>query len=520
MILPRRLRQDWFFPRRILRALCAACAPLCVSACLVGPDYHRPPLEIPQGFKEGADWQRAQSNPQGAIASQWWLVYGDTQLSALIEQALDANQSIAAAEAAYRNALAVVAANNATLFPSINADLSATRGRRSSSGFGTNGANTLDTSNTGDFSNNTSSAAGVRNQFSALLSAGWEPDLWGQLRRQIESSRENARASDAQLAGQRLSIAASVAGNYFALRQADINIQLLQQQVGINERLLEMARVNFQHGTASGDAVLLAQDTLENSVTDLQQAKIVREQYEHAIAVLVGKPPAAFSIKTLDDYTFSLPTVPLALPSTLLQRRPDVVAAERLAAAANARIGVARAAFFPSLDISAATGFSSNTLAHLFSLPNRTWSVGPALSGTIFDAGARSAQVAQAQASYDEDVANYRQTVLSAFQNVEDSLSSCHHLLDQVAALGNIYRRNQQLYGSTEAQLTAGTASEQSLLTQRLLLLQAEQNLKDSQGQLLQNSVLLIKNLGGGWPGENATHEVSSEDPEAAPPRP
>jgi len=498
-------------PLRILRALCASIALLCVSACPVGPDYRRPALEIPTQFKEGADWERARSNARGAIASQWWSSYNDAQLSAYIEQSLDANPSIAAAEAAYRGAKAIVAADNAALYPSLDANVSATRGRRSS-GLSSSaiGGNLTNVGTSAATSTSTSSAAGVRNQFSALLNASWEVDVWGQIRRQIESGRENARATDAQLAGQRLSIAASVAANYFALRQADIDIRLLEQQVDIDRRLLDMVRANFLHGTASGDAVLVAQDTLETAIFNLQDSRIQREQYEHAIAVLVGSPPAHFSIAPLPDYDFSMPPVPLALPSTLLQRRPDVVAAEHLAASANARIGLARAAFFPTLDISADTGFFNNTFAHLFSLPNRIWSVGPALSDTLFDAGARSAQVAEAEANYDEDVANYRQAVLTAFQNVEDSLSSCNHLRDKIAALGNIYQRNRQLYGSTEAQLSAGTASTQTLLTQQLLLLQAQQNLKDAQGQLLQSSVLLVKNLGGGWREEDSPQNASA----------
>lgn len=494
-------------PGALLRRA-ALLAPLCLSACLVGPDYKRPELEIPTQFKEGADWRRAQSNPQAALDSRWWLVFGDEQLTALIGRALDANQSIAAAEAAHRSALALVEANRATLFPSIDATLSGTRGRRGS------GASTLGTSgltdNTTTNSASGTSASAVRNQFSALLSAGWEIDLWGQLRRQIEVSRENARASDAQLAGQRLSIAASVAGSYFALRQNDIDIVLLERQVAIDQRLLDMVRANFLHGTASADSVLLAQDTLETALTALTAARTQREQYEHAIAVLLGAPPAAFSIAPLADYRFSAPPIPPTLPSTLLQRRPDVVAAERLAAAANARIGVARAAFFPELNLAATTGLANSTFAHLFSLPNRTWSVGPTLAGTLFDAGQRSATVRGAEADYDQDVANYRQTVLGAFQNVEDSLSALKHLREQVAALDNIYRRNRQLYGSVEAQLNAGTASEQGLLTQQLLLLQAEQNLKDAQAQWLQNSVLLIKNLGGGWSGEQDFRNAST----------
>ena len=207
--------------------------------------------------------------------------------------------------------------------------------------------------------------------------------------------------------------------------------------------------------------------------------------------------------------------MPLALPSELLERRPDIVAAERTAAAANARIGVAEAAFFPTLDLTATGGFQHNTLANLFSLPNRVWTLGPALAATIFDAGARTAAVHEAQATCDGAVATYRQTVLSAFQNVEDSLSSCNHLQEQANAFADIYHRNQQLFESEREQLLAGTASEQNLLTQQLTLLSAEQRLKDTQGLLIQSSVTLIRNLGGGW----QWHETkqASVDPSVMP---
>jgi NodT family efflux transporter outer membrane factor (OMF) lipoprotein len=458
---------------------------------MVGPNYHRPPVEIPASFKEGANWQRARANPQGALSSEWWLAYHDDTLSHFIDDALKANQSIVAAEAAYRLAQATVAASTAALYPIVTTDLSASR-----SGTGS----TTGSSTTGNATTRSSTpSSSVDQVVSASMTASWEPDLWGQIRRSIESSRGNAQASDAQLAGQRLSIAASVATDYFALRQLDIDIDLLEQQRQINARILDMTRASFLQGTASNDMVLIAQDTLEAVVALLQASKIAREQFEHAIAVLVGVPPANFSIATQLDYAFALPPVPLVLPSELLERRPDVVTAERMAAAANARIGVAEAAFFPALNLAATGGFENSTLANLFSLPNRIWTLGPALAATIFDGGARKAAVHEAQATYDGAVATYRLTVLTAFQNVEDSLSSCNHLQEQANAFARIYQRNQQLFESERAQRLAGTASEQNLLTQQLTLLVAEQNLKDTQGQLTQSSVTLIKNLGGGW---------------------
>jgi NodT family efflux transporter outer membrane factor (OMF) lipoprotein len=460
---------------------CLAAAALCVTACAVGPDYHKPTVQMPESFKEGTEWQRAQANPQGALSSTWWVEYHDEQLSQLVDAALQANQSIVAAEAAYRVARATVSASVAALYPTVSANVSATRAEAGAGAAATE------------------LPVGVSHFVTATASASWELDLWGQTRRQIESSKAGAQASDAQRAGQRLSIAASVASDYFALRQADSDIGFLKQQQQVNADILTMTQGGYAQGAASGDDVLVAQDTLEAVIAALQATLTLREQYEHAIAVLVGVPPGGFSIQPRQGYVFVTPAVPLSVPSQLLERRYDVVTAERIAASANAKIGVAQAAFFPTLDLSAEGGYEHNQFAHLFSLPNRFWTLGPTLAETIFDGGARTAAVREARATYDEDVANYRQTVLAAFQSVEDSLSSWNHLQQQAQAYANIYQRNQKLFDNTRAQREVGTASEQNLLSEQLTLLLAKQNLQDTQAALTQSSVALIKNLGGGW---------------------
>ena len=463
------------------RGGCVAAAALCVIGCAVGPDYHKPAVQIPASFKEGADWQRTQANPQGSLSSSWWLDYHDEQLSQWVDRALQANQSILAAEAAYRLAQATVSASVAPLYPTVGASVS---GTRSEGGAGAAA---------------TGIPSGVSHTVTASATASWELDLWGQTRRQIESSRSSAQASDAQRAGQRLSIAASVAGDYFALRQADLDIDFLQQQQQVDADILAMTQAGYAQGGSSGDDVLIAQDALEAVIAALQTTQIQREQYEHAIAVLVGMPPGGFSIEPRKDYVFVTPAIPLSLPSQLLERRYDVVIAERQAAAANAKIGVAKAAFFPTLDLSAEGGYQHSQFAHLFSLPNRFWTLGPTLAETIFDGGARTAAVREARATYDEQVANYRQAVLTAFQNVEDSLSSWNHLQQQAQAYTNIYQRTQKLFDSTRAQREVGAASQESLLSEQLTLLLAKQNLQDAQALLTQSSVTLIKNLGGGW---------------------
>jgi NodT family efflux transporter outer membrane factor (OMF) lipoprotein len=487
--------------RRAWRGLWPQAAFLSAAACAVGPNYRQPPVPVPETFKEGIAWQRAEPNPAGAVASEWWLEYRDDELSALIDQALQANQQIAAAEANYRLARATVAANVASLYPTLSATLSGTR-----SGYNAGAADSA------------GAVAGTQTTVVADVAASWEPDLWGGVRRDIESSKDSAQASDAELAGMRLSIAASVATDYFELRQADIDIDLLKQQQGLDARILTMVQAGDALGTASADDVLGAQDTLELVIADLQATQTSREQDEHAVAVLIGKPPGSFSVEPRQSYAFATPDIPLILPSHLLERRYDVVNAERTAAAANAKIGVAVAAYFPTLDLSAEGGFQHNALANLFSLPNRFWTLGPSLVGTLFDGGAHTAAVREARASYDSDVATYRQTVLASFQSVEDALSSCNHLRQQAQAYVNIYQRNKQLFASEQAQFSVGTASEQTLLSQQLTLLQAQQNLVDTQASLTQNTVTLIKDLGGGWRWSGATAAVRQDAGNGTPP--
>jgi NodT family efflux transporter outer membrane factor (OMF) lipoprotein len=482
-----------FVDQITLRGCCSLllCVLLCVlsAGCAVGPDYKKPAMDLPESFKEGVEWQRANASPQASLSSTWWLNYHDDTLTHLIEQAQNANPSIAQAEAAYRLAQAGVAANVASLFPVVGAGMSGAR-TGAGPGFANKGASSA---------SGGSLQPGVHSLAAADLAASWELDLWGSIRRQIESSKASAQASDAQLAGERLAIEASVATDYFALRRSDVDIDLLDEQQRIDTRILDMTRASFAQGEASNDSVLAAQDNLELVIADLQAARVSREQYEHALAVLTGVPPARFSVARVPAYTFVAPAVPLALPSQLLERRYDVVTAERNAAAANAQIGVAKAAFFPTLTLSAQGGFQHNTLADLFAMPNRFWTLGPTLAATIFDAGARSAAVREARANYDGKVAAYRQTVLSAFQNVEDGLSSWNHLAQQAHSFEDIYARNEQLFDSANAQYRIGTASEQNMLTQRLALLLAQQNVSDTRALLTESSVALVRNLGGGW---------------------
>lgn len=480
--------------RRCLVLLASAA----LGACAVGPDYHRPDVATPPAYKAAPEgWSVATPDAAGALQSRWWRLYGDSQLDALIERALAANQSIAAYAAAYRAARASVASSRADLFPSVSASGSGTR-----SGYGHTGQRTGTTSS-------------VNGQSTSLqLDASWEADLWGKVSRSVEASRASAEASDAELAGTRLSVVATLVIDYFALRQADADLALLQAQREVDAQLLALASARYQEGVDSYDDVRTAHNTLQAIDEQLGSARISREQYEHALAALVGQPPAGFSIAARNDYPFETPSIPAQLPATLLQRRPDVVQAERTAAAANASIGVARAAYFPSLTLSADGGFTGTDLAHLVSLPARFWSLGLSAAQTVFDAGATRAAVQKAQAQYDQDVALYRGTVLSAFQDVEDQLSSLRVLREQSAAAGDVAARSQALANSKHDQFQAGTASRIDELDTALTAAQDRKTWLDYQAQALQASVSLIKALGGGWDG--ALRDGSEADAGAA----
>lgn len=452
--------------------------------CAVGPDYQRPSMDLPDHFKEGVEWQRAQVDTAAALRDDWWRNYHDQVLDQTVDQAIKANQSIVAAEAAYRVAQAVLHSAQAAQYPSLNASLSGSR-----TGVGSNVP----------LAANGSGKDATYNLVALGAQASWEPDLWGGVRRNVEAAKASGQASDAQLAGVRLSIVSNVASTYFALRQADIDIASFQSQRDLQQRLLHMVESAHREGMASNDDVLAARQTLDAVITTMESTQTLREQTEHALAVLLGLPPAAYTLAPQPDYGFSVPPIPPVLPSQLLLRRYDVVNAERIAAAANAKIGVAKAAYFPALTLSAQGGFDSTSLSQLLAASSHVWTLGPSLAVSLFDGGARDAAVESARATYDGQVAMYRYTVISALQSVEDSLSSMQHLNTQVAAQARILRDGEQLYASASLQRQIGASSEQDQLNAKLALLQAQRNAVGARAALAQSSVVLIENLGGGW---------------------
>jgi len=449
---------------------------LLLSGCTVGPDYQRPAMAVPIHYKEAKGWQQATPRDQQG-KGEWWAVYHDATLSGLLSQVSISNQNVANYAAQYRQAQALASESRAALFPSLGYDSSVTRsGSHATS----------------------SSARTTSSSHQAELSASWELDLWGKLRRTLEENRASAAASAAELANITLSAQSELAQDYFQLRFIDQKIALYQQSVAAYQRYLKVITNQYQAGTASLATQAQAQMQLESASASAQDYQWQRAQMEHAIALLVGKAPADFSLPAAPLHA-TLPTVPAGLPSQLLQRRPDIAYAERNMAAANAAVGVAVAGYYPDLTLSASGGVSSSALHSLFSLPNRVWSLGPELSGTLLDFGATSAQVDQARASWDASVASYRQTVLAALQEVEDQLVELNTLQGEIAAQQRAAVAAQTSARVTRNQYEAGMIDYLDVATTENSSLSEQQSLLTLQSTQWVSSVALIAALGGGW---------------------
>ncbi|MGI8839927.1 MAG: efflux transporter outer membrane subunit [Caulobacteraceae bacterium] len=471
-------------PRRLLRlSPLLACAGL--AACLVGPNYRRPSGPTPAAYKEAAGWAPARPS-DAADRRDWWTVFGDPTLNALETRVATSNQTLAGAEAAYRQARALVAQQRAALFPivSLNGAASVSGNRVTTPVIVGTPPPTVEFVTT--------------QAYSLGLGATWEPDLWGRVRRTIENARANAQASAADLANTRLSAQMELADDYISLRQFDEEKRLLDATAAGYARSLTIAQNRYKVGVAAKSDVLSAQSQLQTTQADDADLVQQRARVEHAIAILTGQPPATLTL-TPAPWTLRLPLIPAALPSTLLQRRPDIAAAERLAAAANALIGVQTAAYYPNLALTGQAGLGASGLGQLFNTSNFVWSLGASAAETIFDAGARRAGVAQARAAYDQAVANYRQTVLVAFGQVEDNLAAQRVLAGelalrqaaaQAAEANAVIARNQYLAGQTD--YTAVVVAQATALAARTTQLQIE-------AARLTAAVDLIAALGGGW---------------------
>jgi NodT family efflux transporter outer membrane factor (OMF) lipoprotein len=451
--------------------------------CTAGPDYVRPPVATPAAYKETQGWKQAaprDDKPRG----DWWEVFNDPQLSALVTQVAISNQTIKVAEAQVRAARALTDQARAAFFPVITGDASLTRsgGRVSTSGGTVN--------STGGFRG--------ANSYNVSADASWEIDLWGKIRRTFEASEATQQATVGDLGAAQLSAQATLAEDYFMLRAQDAQIRLLNDTAKEYEKSLQLTRNQYAVGVAGRADVVQAETQLKSTQAQAIDAMLLRAQLEHAIAILVGKPPAEFSI-AVEPVPTAFPSIPVALPSDLLERRPDIAAAERRAAAANAQIGAAEAAFFPTLTLTATGGFQSTLISQLFELPSRYWSLGPGLAEVLFDAGLRRAQTDQAIATYDQSVATYRQTVLTAFQDVEDNLAALRILEQEAAVQDEAVKAARESVTITLNQYRAGTVNYLAVVVVQTTALSNERAALTILGQRLADSVALIKALGGGW---------------------
>ena len=500
-------------PRRLALAIAATLA-VTLAGCAVGPDYKRPAVDIPASYKEAPDgWKVAQPADQ-QDRGNWWSIYNDPQLNALEDRLDQSNQTVAQFAAAYRQARALVSEARAAYFPVISATASGSRSRSPSRNF-----NGSVTGGGGGTTSSVSSSGSISNSYNLGLDATWEPDLWGKVSRTVASQKAGQQAAAADLANARLSAQGTLAQTYFNIRSLDAQQKLLDDTVAAYQRSLTLTQNRYAQGVAARSDVIQAQTQLQSAQAAAIDNGVARAQNEHAIAVLIGQPASTFSLPPapLDAVP---PAVPTQLPTALLERRPDIASAERKAAAANEQIGVAISAFFPTLTLSASGGFESSVFSQLLQMPSRFWTLGPQLAETIFDAGLRQAQTEAARAAYDQDVATYRQTVLTAFQDVEDNLASLRILEQEITVQQQAVQSAQQALDIVTNQYKSGTVDYLNVLTAQTTAFTAEQKLANIAGQRMVSSVGLVKALGGGWDIaqiDRETGEVAAPAPASAP---
>jgi NodT family efflux transporter outer membrane factor (OMF) lipoprotein len=463
---------------------------LVLAGCMVGPKYTKPPADVPpaykepppDSFKEGDGWKTAQPGDQ-TLRGNWWEIFGDTQLNAMEEQLTIANQDLKAAEARFREARAMIRFNRAAEFPAISTGPSIGSVRESS-----NRPFAL-------------SAPGSSGDFALPFDLSYELDLWGRIRRTVTAAREAAEATAADLETAGLSLHAELAFDYFELRAADAQKHLLDDTVKAYTDALRLTMNRYEGGAAPKSDVAQAQTQLDATRVADTDVGVQRAQYEHAIAILVGKPPAEFSLAPA-PLNLQLPAIPIGLPSQLLERRPDIAAVERRMAEANEQIGIARAAYFPTVALNAAAGLEGSSILNWLNWPSRLWAVGPILSQTLFDAGRRRATSEAAVAGYDTAVASYRETILAAFQQVEDNLAALRILEQEAQQQKETVASAQESLEIFTTRYTGGVDTYLQVITAQTIALSNERNDVDILRRRMDSSVLLIKALGGGW---NAT---------------
>ncbi len=454
------------------------------SGCSFAPKYQRPAVQTPAAFKELSPqspeatnlWKIAQPS-DAVLRGKWWEAFTNTQLNALEEQVAVSNQNVAAAFANSLSARALVKEARAQLFPTLAANPVVTRSRQ--------------------FAGSQSSYPTV-NDYSLPLDASWQPDFWGRIRNTVNANTFGAQATAADLENTRLTSQAELASDFFQLRGQDALKQLFDETVRAYQESLDLTKVRFQTGIASDEDVAAAETQLETAAAQATNLGILRAQLEHAIALLIGKPPVAFSIP-VEPLNVSPPVAPVGVPSELLERRPDIAAAERRVAAANAQIGIAKAAYYPAITLSASGGFESSSISSLLNWSSRVWSVGAGLGETIFDAGQRKATVQQFQAAYDGTVATYRQTVLTAFQQVEDELATLRILARQVEQQEAAVKSSERYLALAMHRYKLGIDSYLNVIVAQATYLSNRQTLVNLQIQQMTTSVQLVEAVGGGW---------------------
>ncbi len=478
MKLSRRLilRSSGKAVRRILLAITA----MQLTGCVVGPKYHQPVVQAPPAYKEIGDWKPAQPNDQN-LGGTWWTIFQDPQLNALEEQVNVSNQNLKAAAAQYQQARAVLRYYRADYYPTVTAGPSATRTRVSANA-----------------PTNTILRGTTYNDFVLPFDVSYQADVWGRVRKNVESYREQAQASAADLATINLSMHADLAVDYFQARSLDAEEKLLNTTVRQYEQALELTESRFQGGIASEVEVEQARTILQTTRAEAVDVGVSRAQFEHAVAILIGKPPAEFSLPPL-PLTTPPPRIPVGVPSDLLERRPDIAAAERLVASANAQIGVARSAYYPLVNLGAAGGFESSAITTLINGPSGLWSIGLSAAETVFDVGRRRALNDQARAAYDSQVANYRQSVLDGFQQVEDNLAAVRILENEAKIQDEAVVAAQHSLDLSITRYKGGVTSYLEVITAQNAALADEVTAVNILGRRMANTILLIQALGGGW---------------------
>ena len=483
-------------PGRITLAVVAGVF-LLFTGCTVGPDYVRPKTAAPDAYKENAGWKVAQPRdelPRG----KWWEIYNDPQLNALEEQVDISNQNIAAAEANFRQALALIRVARAAYFPTVTGGPSWSRFKRSEN-LGSGNTNLAGASGTGGGGGGIGTFPGATlSDYLLTSSAAWELDIWGKVRRSVESSKASAQATDANLEVVRLSAQATLAQSYFLLRAQDEQKRLLDDIAAAFQKILDRTKNRYNNGVASRNEIALAETQLKNTQAQAIDLGVQRAQLEHAIATLLGKAASVFSIPP-KQVNLSIPPIPAGVPSELLERRPDIAAAERNMAAANAQVGVALAAYYPTLTLTGSGGFQASDVAQWFFWPSRFWSLGAAAATTLIDGGLRGGQTDAARAAYDSTVATYRQTVLTGFQEVEDNLAALRILGEEAKVQDEAVKAARLSVSLSTNQYQAGTISTLDLLVVVTVARNNERTAITILGNRMSASVLLIKALGGGW---------------------